>query len=262
MLLSAPPLLHRPPRNALPTTYTGRSRCWSSTRTAAPPRSGPRRSHRLPTNAGVDDLEPAAAHEDRAAPAAVVPLPGGVAVRERQVLHHQPRGGLVVAVRRRPVLLRVAGVLVEDPALAAAVERHQAAAVEHHPARLVDDLRGLPHPDRHRLGPAVEGDHAAPARPPGPRPRTCSSPACPGPTTRSGCEVSTARPSRGTGTGCAPRLGGVRRRRGSRARPGRGARADEDASVIAATRRRSNAEGPTTRGVIGAVRLVDSRQFW
>src|SRR6478735_5761201 len=49
MLLNAPPLLHRPPRKELRTTYTGRSRCWSSTRTAAPPRSGPRGSHRLPT---------------------------------------------------------------------------------------------------------------------------------------------------------------------------------------------------------------------
>src|SRR4029453_16870182 len=55
MLLSAPPLEHTPPCPAAPpnvllTTYTGRSRCWSSTRMAAPPRSGPVPSHRFRTN--------------------------------------------------------------------------------------------------------------------------------------------------------------------------------------------------------------------
>src|SRR3954452_19375279 len=50
MLLRAPPLEHEPPVNVLPTTYTGRLWLWLSTRSAAPPRSGPLRSQRLPVN--------------------------------------------------------------------------------------------------------------------------------------------------------------------------------------------------------------------
>jgi hypothetical protein len=50
MLLSAEPLLHTPCRNVLPTTHTGRPSYWLSARTAPPPRSGPVRSQRLPTN--------------------------------------------------------------------------------------------------------------------------------------------------------------------------------------------------------------------
>src|SRR5947207_889759 len=47
MLLRAPPLAQVPPWNVLFTTYTGSPRYWSSTRIAAPPRSGPVRSHSL-----------------------------------------------------------------------------------------------------------------------------------------------------------------------------------------------------------------------
>src|SRR5437763_3046511 len=47
MLLRAPPLAQAPPWNVLFTTYTGSPRYWSSTRIAAPPRSGPVRSHSL-----------------------------------------------------------------------------------------------------------------------------------------------------------------------------------------------------------------------
>src|SRR3954470_13892847 len=50
MLLSPDPLLQRPPRNVLFTTYTGRPRNCESARTAAPPRSGPERSQRLSRN--------------------------------------------------------------------------------------------------------------------------------------------------------------------------------------------------------------------
>src|SRR3954469_25089628 len=49
MLLSAAPFEHPPPSNVLPTTYTGSPFDWLSTRSAAPPRSGPVRSQRLPT---------------------------------------------------------------------------------------------------------------------------------------------------------------------------------------------------------------------
>ena len=44
---SAPPLLQTPPVKVLPRTVTGWSRYWSSTRTAAPPTSGPVGVHRL-----------------------------------------------------------------------------------------------------------------------------------------------------------------------------------------------------------------------
>ena len=71
---------------------------------------------------GVHDLEPAAPHEDRAAAAAVVGLTGRVAVDQPEVLDDEPRRRLVVAVVGGPGLLRVAGVLVEDPALSAAAQ--------------------------------------------------------------------------------------------------------------------------------------------
>src|SRR5690242_1837778 len=50
MLLSAPPLEHRPPRNTLCVIWTARPWYWLSARIAAPPRSGPWLSHRLPVN--------------------------------------------------------------------------------------------------------------------------------------------------------------------------------------------------------------------
>src|ERR1700689_2220121 len=80
--------------------------------------------------AGVDDRELAAAVEDGPAAPAVVDLPGGVAVGQGDVLHGQFGSGLVLAVRGGPSLGRVAGVLVQDAAHAAAAERDQAAAVQ------------------------------------------------------------------------------------------------------------------------------------
>ena len=50
MLDSAAPLEQRPPVKVLPVTFTGWSRNWSSTRIAAPPRSGPVLSQRLRVN--------------------------------------------------------------------------------------------------------------------------------------------------------------------------------------------------------------------
>ena len=77
------------------------------------------RSHRLSANVRVDDLQPAAAHEDRAATAAVASVsPVALPSTKRIRLHDEPRLGLVVAVRRRPDLRPVAGVHVEDAALA------------------------------------------------------------------------------------------------------------------------------------------------
>ena len=68
---------------------------------------------------------------------------------------------LVLAVRRRPDLRRVARVHVQDPALAAAAERHPAASVEHDDGGCVDHLRGVGHDDGDRVRPAVEGDDPA-----------------------------------------------------------------------------------------------------
>ena len=128
---------------------------------------GPGRVAAVADEARVDHLEPAAAHEDRAAAAALGRLAGRVAVGEGEVLHGEPRVVLVLAVRGGPALRLVAGVHVEDAALAAAAERDLAAAVEHDLGPVgVADLRGRGHRDGDRVRPAVERDDAAGARPP------------------------------------------------------------------------------------------------
>src|SRR4029079_16200208 len=109
----------------------------------------------------VDDLEPAAADEDRAAAPAFVRLAGGVPVGEGEVLDDQAWRGLVVAVVGGPGLLRVAVVLVEDPPLAAAAQGDQPAAVDDHALAGVDHLGRLLHLDRDRVGTAAEPDDAA-----------------------------------------------------------------------------------------------------
>ena len=78
-----------------------------------------------------------------------------------EVLHDEARRGLVIAVRRRPGLPLVAGVLVEDPALPAAAERDQAAAIEDDPTAGVDHLGGLLQLDPNRARPAAEPDDPA-----------------------------------------------------------------------------------------------------
>ena len=123
MLDRPPPLEQTPPVNVLFTTYTGSLLYWLSARIAAPPRSGPLESQRLSVNLRIDDGEPATPVEDRAAAAALECLAGRVALGERDVLDGQPWRRLVVAVRRRPHLGLVAGVHVEDAALAAAAQR-------------------------------------------------------------------------------------------------------------------------------------------
>ena len=63
---------------------------------------------------GVLDAQAPAAHEDRAAAAAVELLAGGVPVGEREVLDDQPRRGLVLAMGGREHLGGIAGVHVQD----------------------------------------------------------------------------------------------------------------------------------------------------
>ena len=73
-----------------------------------------RRLAAVPREHGVDDPQPAAAVEDGASAASVEALAGRVAVHERQVLDDQLGGRLILAVRGRPHLCRIAGVHVED----------------------------------------------------------------------------------------------------------------------------------------------------
>ena len=159
MLLSAPPLLHtladeatahdRPPGGR----WNWREhahRCASDV--------GPASLAAVPDERGLDDAQTPAAHEDRAATAAVEVLAGGVAVGEGEVLDDQPRRGLVLAVRRREHLGGVAGVHVQDAAPAGAAQRDQAAPVEDDLSPRVEDLGGRAHPDRDGLGPAREPD--------------------------------------------------------------------------------------------------------
>ena len=72
----------------------------------------------------------------------------GLRVDEAQALHRQ----------QRPGRLEVAGVHVEDPRRLAAAERHLAVPVEH---QILFNKQRPRQRDRHRIRPAVEGDHAA-----------------------------------------------------------------------------------------------------
>ena len=91
----------------------------------------------------VHDLELAAAGEDRAAAPALEVSPVELPSAKVRCWTTSCGRGLVVAVVGGPDLPLVAGVLVEDPALAAAAQRDQPAAVDHDPRVLrVDDLRG------------------------------------------------------------------------------------------------------------------------
>ena len=162
MLDSAAPLEQRPPVNVLPVTLHRpvAELVEHPDRRAAEVGAG-----LVAAVAGerrVDDREPAAAHEHRASPAALLERTGGVAAGEGEVAQHQLGRGLVLAVRGGPGQPLVAGVLVEDPVLAAAAERDQATAVDDDLARGVVVHLGLPvHDDRDRVGAAVEGDGAA-----------------------------------------------------------------------------------------------------
>ena len=151
MLLSAAPLLQTPLGEGAAGRRTPEGRRAAQRPHGAPPRSGPVGSQRLPVNLELTILSrpPRAKIRRRRRRRR---LPGGVAVREDEVLHRQPRRGLVVAVRRGPGLRLVAGVLVPDAALAAAADV-TAAAVEDDAAADVDHLRGPGHRDPDRLGP-------------------------------------------------------------------------------------------------------------
>ena len=117
----------------------------------------------VPEEPRVHDLEPPASYEHGATSATFLQATGGVAAHEGEVLQHQLGGGLVVAVRRRPGQLPVAGVLVDDATLACAAERDLAPAVEHDPAPRVVHHRGPPHRDGDGSWAAVERDQPAPA---------------------------------------------------------------------------------------------------
>ena len=135
MLLSAPPLEHalparRPAERAVDDVH-GLALRLAEHPDGGAADVGPGVVAAVAEEPRVDDLEPAAADEDGAAAAALGRLAGGVAVDEGQVLDGELRVVLVLAVRGGPDLGLVAGVHVEDAALAAAAERDLAAAVEH-----------------------------------------------------------------------------------------------------------------------------------
>ena len=108
----------------------------------------------------VDDLEAAAADEDR--PTAILGLGAGrAAVAERDVLHRERGVVLVLAVRRRPHQVRVAGVHVQDPPRALTVQGDEPAAIEDDVRPVVEYAGRGAHGDGHRVRAAVEGDDAA-----------------------------------------------------------------------------------------------------
>ncbi len=203
MLLSADPLLHRPPVKVLSTTYTGSPWCCDSARTAAPPRSGPVRSQRLSrkTESTIFSRPPRTKIAPPPPPSYVSPvLLPSANVR----CWTTSRGAAWSSQCGRPGLLRVAGVLVEDAALAAAAEGDQPAAVEDDPLARVDDLRGRRHHDGHRVGAAAERDDAAPSHGADDGPRRAALRAC------------RSRPSGRVGGVDGPRL--LRHRHGARRR--------------------------------------------
>ena len=111
--------------------------------------------------AALDHLHPTTADEHRATATALAQVAGAVALCEMKALDRELRAVLVLAVRRRPDLRRVARVHVEDATLAGPAERHPAAAVEHDDGGSVDHLGGVGHDDGDRVRPAVEGDDPA-----------------------------------------------------------------------------------------------------
>src|SRR3954468_3266800 len=83
-----------------------------------------------PDERGAHDAQPPAAREDGAAATAIEVVAGRVTVREAEVLDHEPRRGLVLAMRARGDLGRVAGVHVQDAPLAPAAQRDQPTPIE------------------------------------------------------------------------------------------------------------------------------------
>ena len=113
----------------------------------APRRPGPgrSRSQRLRTKRELTTLNRPPRTKIAPPPPPSVRVAGGVAVGEGEVLHGELRVVLVLAVRGGPALGLVAGVHVEDAALAAAAQGDLAAAVEHDPRPV-----GVARPSRSR----------------------------------------------------------------------------------------------------------------
>ena len=161
MLEIAAPFEQTLSANVLVATTTGRPWYWLSTRSAAPPRSGPVASHRFAVNTlSITATRPPRTNTAPPPPPSYV-SPVLSPCDEAHALDGQSWFGLVLAVRRGPHLRRITRVHVQDPSLPGAVEGDFATAIEHDGARGVHHLGGLGHHDRHRVGTAVEGDDAA-----------------------------------------------------------------------------------------------------
>ena len=128
---------------------------------AAPPRSGPVPSHTLRKKRRPTTFSRPPRTRWRRRPA-LGHVTGRVAVDEREVLDGEPGMVLVLAMRGGVHLGLVAGVHVEDAALATAAQRDLAAAIEHdlRPG-VVADLGGGGRRDGDQVGAAVEGDDPA-----------------------------------------------------------------------------------------------------
>ena len=134
---------------------------WLSTRIAAPPRSGPLASQRLPVKR--ESMTFSWPPRSKMAPPPPPSKSCPVELPSANVMFCtiSDGTGLVLAMRRRPHLSRVAGVHVEDPADSAAAQRHLAGPVEDDPGAGIADLRGGLHRDGHRARTTGERDHAA-----------------------------------------------------------------------------------------------------
>ena len=243
MLLSAPPLLQTLPREAAADDVDGAVVVLGerANRAAAEVRAVAVAA--VVDERRVDDAQPAAAVEDRAAAAAVeVARRSSCRRRSARFWTTSARRGLVLAVRRRPHLRRVAGVHVEDAAPALPAQRHQPAAVEDDQRAGVPDLGRGRHPDRDRRRAAREADDAA-----GPTAATTAAEVqlagVPWPTTRVGCEGSTGRPAAGTLTSA--RVGDCEAADATPAAPARASAVRRRPPIV---RVRSSAKGMTVCG--------------
>ena len=117
----------------------------------------PRRVAPVDGEHGVDDLESSTSHPDR--PSSIGVEPRRVGICEGQVLDGEPGMVLVLTVRSRPYLGRVARVHVEDAIRAASAQCHRATAVDDDLwSGGVDNLRSFGHHDGVRVRSTIERD--------------------------------------------------------------------------------------------------------
>ena len=164
---------------------------------AAPPTSGPVGAHRFDRTRALT-IRKRPPRTKIAPPPSIVSFPVDRPFDEREVLHRERRVVLVLAMRRRPDQVRVAGVHVQDPARALAVEGDEPTAVDDDVRSVVEDPGRRAHRNRDGRGPQLKV-----MIPPWATALTTACevqlPGVPVPTTRSGSEVSTRPAEAGIG---------------------------------------------------------------